>query len=163
MAPPHTLPRQHQAPAERVRKAPSARLRFETEDKRENVHVANGPQVAKPKGGFLMPTSLSGGCACGAIRYRCAAEPIVAWNCHCCDCQRASGGAFTPVFYVAKSALTVTGEINSTKFRLRAAIRTTEGSVPNAARRYAHSHPYFPPLWVFSSGAWTSRVGCDRP
>ncbi len=51
-----------------------------------------------------------GGCACGAIRYECSAEPAFSWNCHCRDCQRASGSAFCPVLYVPRTALTITGE-----------------------------------------------------
>ena len=35
----------------------------------------------------------TGGCACGAIRYECTAEPVAMFCCHCRDCQRASGGA----------------------------------------------------------------------
>ena len=35
---------------------------------------------------------LSGGCACGAIRYECDAEPMFMWICHCRECQRSSGG-----------------------------------------------------------------------
>jgi len=58
-----------------------------------------------------MPTSNSGGCACGAIRYTCAEEPIFALKCHCRDCQRSSGSAFVTAAYVAKSGLTVTGEV----------------------------------------------------
>ena len=58
-----------------------------------------------------MPTPFSGGCACGAIRYTSAAEPMVAWKCYCRDCQRASGGACAPVLYVTKSVLTITGEV----------------------------------------------------
>jgi hypothetical protein len=41
-----------------------------------------------------MTTPFSGGCACGAIRYECTAEPIMMFKCHCRDCQRATGGAF---------------------------------------------------------------------
>ena len=40
------------------------------------------------------PQPLSGGCACGAIRYECASPPVTSANCHCRDCQRASGSAF---------------------------------------------------------------------
>lgn len=57
-----------------------------------------------------MTVSFSGGCACGAIRYECTAEPAFSWNCHCQDCQHASGSAFCPVMYVPKAALTITGK-----------------------------------------------------
>ncbi len=57
-----------------------------------------------------MQVPFSGGCACGAIRYECAAQPAFSWNCHCRDCQRASGSAFCPVLYVPKAALTITGK-----------------------------------------------------
>ena len=35
-----------------------------------------------------------GGCRCGAIRYKCSAEPIASYHCYCRDCQRESGTAF---------------------------------------------------------------------
>ncbi|MEO5916048.1 MAG: GFA family protein [Luteolibacter sp.] len=40
-----------------------------------------------------MKTPFTGGCACGAIRYECSAEPLVMLRCHCRDCQRATGDA----------------------------------------------------------------------
>lgn len=46
-----------------------------------------------------------GGCSCGAIRYECAAAPLVMANCHCRDCQRASGGACASIVVVELSAL----------------------------------------------------------
>ncbi len=57
-----------------------------------------------------MLTPYSGGCACGAIRYTGTAEPTFSWNCHCRDCQRASGGGQCPVLYVPKSGLSIIGE-----------------------------------------------------
>lgn len=57
-----------------------------------------------------MKLPMTGGCACGAIRYECTAKPGFAWNCHCRDCQRASGGGYCPVMYVPRSAMKVTGE-----------------------------------------------------
>src|SRR6516225_10154032 len=51
---------------------------------------------------------ITGGCACGAIRYEVTAEPIVTFNCHCRDCQETTGGAYTPVFYVPANAFKIT-------------------------------------------------------
>ena len=58
-----------------------------------------------------MSKPYAGGCACGAVRYTCTAEPAFSWNCHCRDCQRASGGAYCPVMYVPQSALTLSGAV----------------------------------------------------
>jgi len=43
---------------------------------------------------------VSGGCACGAVRYEFDAEPAAAINCHCRDCQRASGAGFAACLLV---------------------------------------------------------------
>lgn len=36
----------------------------------------------------------AGGCACGAVRYRLTADPLIVHACHCLDCQRITGGPF---------------------------------------------------------------------
>jgi len=41
-----------------------------------------------------MKQALEGGCACGAVRYRLASEPMFVHCCHCRDCQRQTGSAF---------------------------------------------------------------------
>lgn len=56
-----------------------------------------------------MAGTISGGCACGAIRYRTDAEPMVMLNCHCRDCQRATGGAYAAILVVPKASVTVEG------------------------------------------------------
>jgi hypothetical protein len=52
----------------------------------------------------MMKLPLTGGCACGAIRYETTAEPAVMFHCHCRDCQRASGGPFTSFVIVPAEA-----------------------------------------------------------
>jgi hypothetical protein len=37
---------------------------------------------------------MTGGCSCGAIRYRIASFPLLLYTCNCTNCQRASGSAF---------------------------------------------------------------------
>jgi hypothetical protein len=41
-----------------------------------------------------MSPTLEGGCACGALRYRLASEPMFVHCWHCRDCQRQTGSAF---------------------------------------------------------------------
>ena len=54
-----------------------------------------------------MPNDFSGGCACGAIRYQCTAEPFYMGNCHCRDCQRATGSAYFPAVVVSVDEFTL--------------------------------------------------------
>src|SRR3954451_5627280 len=55
-----------------------------------------------------MNTPFTGGCACGAVRYECAAEPLMMLNCHCRDCQQSSGGPYSSLVVVPKEAFNVT-------------------------------------------------------
>ena len=41
-----------------------------------------------------MARDLTGGCACGAVRYRLVSPPMFVHCCHCLDCQRQTGSAF---------------------------------------------------------------------
>ena len=52
-------------------------------------------------------SNLKGGCLCGAIRYS-AAEPILGQAvCHCKNCQKQSGSAFSVVVLVNRSSFQV--------------------------------------------------------
>ena len=50
-----------------------------------------------------MDLPFGGGGACGAIRYECAAPPRYMGNCHCTDCQQATGSAFLPAVMVKEN------------------------------------------------------------
>ena len=53
-----------------------------------------------------MSETLTGGCQCGAIRFRVSAPPRHASICHCRMCQKATGGLFGP--YASFSAVALT-------------------------------------------------------
>ena len=38
-----------------------------------------------------MPTTMTGGCACGKVRFEATVEPDEAYLCHCRMCQRTTG------------------------------------------------------------------------
>ena len=42
-----------------------------------------------------MELPLTGGCQCGKIRYEITGAPQLVYTCHCTDCQRITGSAFS--------------------------------------------------------------------
>ncbi|WP_430761293.1 GFA family protein [Solilutibacter silvestris] len=54
---------------------------------------------------------LSGGCLCGQVRYEASADPVFSGNCHCTDCQHASGGPYAPVMMFPPNAVNTTGPV----------------------------------------------------
>jgi hypothetical protein len=57
-----------------------------------------------------MDKPYTGGCACGAIRYSIAGEPLFSNHCQCRDCQRESGTGHGSYATFARDGVTVTGE-----------------------------------------------------
>jgi hypothetical protein len=55
-----------------------------------------------------MAETVTGGCACGAIRYEVSAEPIASGACHCRACQYAAGGAPSYAMVVPRPAFAIT-------------------------------------------------------
>ena len=56
-----------------------------------------------------MSEAFTGGCACGAIRYEAAGEPIAANHCHCRDCQQESGTGHGSFLSFLRDGLILTG------------------------------------------------------
>src|SRR4051794_31374034 len=53
---------------------------------------------------------LDGRCMCGSITYSCDADPGFTAICHCADCQRQTGTAFSVVVGVPDEALQISGD-----------------------------------------------------
>ena len=52
--------------------------------------------------------SLTGGCACGRVRWRLTEPPVGAVYCHCTRCQRRTGTAGAPSARAAPGSLRIT-------------------------------------------------------
>jgi hypothetical protein len=56
-------------------------------------------------------SELTGGCACGAVRYQLTGGPMFVNCCHCSDCQRQVGSAFVINAIIETDRIEVTGEL----------------------------------------------------
>jgi hypothetical protein len=54
-------------------------------------------------------TLFAGGCACGAVRYQAAGDPVAARMCVCRICQRLTGGAGSVLAFFATESFAVEG------------------------------------------------------
>src|SRR4051794_23968686 len=54
---------------------------------------------------------LDGRCLCGAVEYSCEADPLFMAVCHCRDCQRQTGSAFSVVVGAPEQAFELQGEL----------------------------------------------------
>jgi len=55
----------------------------------------------------------TGRCQCGDINYALDGEPLMTYACHCKDCQKRTGSAFSMGTIFPLTALTVSGELSS--------------------------------------------------
>lgn len=77
---------------------------------------------------FTLPAlPLSGGCQCGAFRYRITGAPVVFYFCHCTQCQRQSTSAFAESLRIRTSDFEPEGELAEFHW-------TVEGGRPRQGR-----------------------------
>ena len=58
-------------------------------------------------------SEVQGGCNCGAIRYRLTGDPLAVAACHCANCRRQSGSAFSVNIIVRADAMDMTGKVTT--------------------------------------------------
>ncbi len=84
----------------------------------------------------------SGGCACGAVRYKARGKVEFAFHCHCRKCQRITGGGHASAFALHRDDVALKGDV-----------RQYEQKADNGAATYAGFCPTCgSPLFT-----WTAR------
>lgn len=58
-----------------------------------------------------MKTPLTGRCQCGGVEYTVNTDPLFTYACHCYNCQKRTGSAFSMGLVVATESLAVTGPL----------------------------------------------------
>jgi len=60
-----------------------------------------------------MAQTLTGGCLCGAVRYKVTADLIFSGKCYCDDCRKTSGTGHGSVFAVPEQSVSITGKLTA--------------------------------------------------
>ena len=61
----------------------------------------------------MMEGLREGGCLCGQVRYKVLAKPVETVVCHCLNCQKQAGSAFSVVAFFPRDSLQVTGKLQT--------------------------------------------------
>jgi hypothetical protein len=100
-----------------------------------------------------MATSFTGGCRCGALRYECSAEPVMAGNCHCRLCQQVSGSAFTANVAVPKDALRIMGDVKYHEAKADSGNTVSLGFCPSCGAPVVGRSSGMPDLMMLRAGS----------
>jgi hypothetical protein len=104
-------------------------------------------------------SELTGGCACGAVRYRLEREPIFVNNCHCRLCQQQTGStSVVNAFYEFDALTQLSGDI------VQSGVQTGSGgthAIVRCAECGTALWSHYPRLGTLAAGV---RVGTlDEP
>lgn len=74
---------------------------------------------------------MTGGCLCGGVRYETTGQSVFSGNCHCRDCQRASGSGYTPALFVPAYTVKIQGEVKFFESLADSGKKISRGFCPN--------------------------------
>jgi hypothetical protein len=103
---------------------------------------------------------LSGGCLCGQVRYSAEAEPAFVGVCHCRNCQKQTGTAFSIVVAIPKPALSVQGALKDYADRGDSGKAVTRRFCPQCGSPIVSEVEAMPDLTIIKAGTLddTSRL-----
>lgn len=107
---------------------------------------------------------VEGGCICGAVRYQVSDRPLGVYNCHCKDCQRSAGSAYSASMIVRRETFTLKGD-TQTYDKLAASGRIVrQHSCPVCSTRVFNEPLSSPAIYVVRPGtlddsSWAVPIG----
>ncbi len=95
-----------------------------------------------------------GGCLCGKVRFRLEGEPAMQSVCHCRNCQRQAGSAFSVIVGAASSAVTVIGELKTYEDHGDSGGAVLRSFCPNCGAPVVSHIPAAPDFVIIKGGAF---------
>lgn len=102
-------------------------------------------------------TQFSGGCLCGAVHYSADATAIFSGACHCTNCQRHTGSAFSCVIAVPKPTLAITGQTREFRHKGGSGNDVITTFCPTCATRLTSEATVMPGVVMLEAGTLDDR------
>ena len=96
---------------------------------------------------------ITGGCLCGKVKYTFSAKPIFSGNCHCRDCQKSSGSAYTPALFVPENAVNISGHVQYYATKADSGRRVSRGFCPNCGSQLFSQLELLPDMLGIRAGS----------
>jgi hypothetical protein len=125
---------------------------------------ANGSVSAPaPPCATMFPMELSGGCLCGAVRYRVSSDPLMVFYCHCRDCQRHGGSLLHYGVMVPEAAMKLEGELASFESSSDSGRKITRRFCPTCGTGILNVLELAPGMVVLKGGTLDDEATRPRP
>lgn len=93
-----------------------------------------------------------GGCLCGAVRFSFDAAPVFSANCHCRDCQRATGSGYMPVMALPGDQVRIDGDVTWFTRRADSGLSAEEAFCPRCGARLFARAAALPGILLVQAG-----------
>ncbi|MBZ6079193.1 GFA family protein [Microvirga puerhi] len=100
-----------------------------------------------------MSEPYTGGCACGALRYKISAEPVMMGDCQCRQCQRESGTGHGSHLTFPRAAVEIEGEAAHWNLVSDNGTVKTRAFCPTCGSPIAMTFPDMPDYFVVRAGS----------
>jgi hypothetical protein len=94
-----------------------------------------------------------GGCVCGAVRFWLTQAPLLAYACHCHDCQKATGSAFSLTLVIRAADFEIQGQQRTAVRASRAGRMIERAFCPNCDSPVFARAPIVPDYMSLRAGA----------
>ncbi len=94
----------------------------------------------------------TGKCLCGQVSYELNAQPMVTAVCHCKNCQRQAGSAFSVVVVAPSSGVEITGELKTYEDTADSGARLERQFCPNCGSAMFSRQPSSPETIIIKAG-----------
>lgn len=88
----------------------------------------------------------AGQCACGLVRFECFGEPKRMFNCHCTDCQKATGSGYSALMVFTRFAVRLMGDIKYYSWTSDRGTLVDRGFCPSCGNPIFISRPAIPDI-----------------